>query len=100
MACIRRSPAFVGETLRVVRVSRRIFRRFSSPETVWLRADCVTPKRAAARVKLPSLATVTKARRSFKLCRGIGACLSQLISWAYNFNKLSLDYQALRIPRE
>jgi len=67
MACSRRSPAAVGETLRVVRVSSRICSRASRPLIAWLSADCVTPSRAAARVKLPSRAIVTKERRSLRL---------------------------------
>ncbi len=39
----RRSPASVGATLRVVRVSSRSPSRASSPRTVWLSADCETP---------------------------------------------------------
>ncbi|CCJ94731.1 hypothetical protein BN130_2799 [Cronobacter malonaticus 507] len=57
----------MSEMLRVVRVSRRSFSRFSSPAIAWLSADCVTPSCAAARVKLPSRATVTKENRSFRL---------------------------------
>ena len=67
MAFSSRSPAAVGETLRVVRVSRRISSRASRPLTAWLSADWVTPSNAAARVKLPSRATVTKDRRSLRL---------------------------------
>ena len=61
------SPAAVGETLRVVRVSKRICRRASRPLIDWLNADCVTPSWAAARVKVPSRATATKDRRSLRL---------------------------------
>ena len=50
----RRSPASVGATLRVVRVSSRRPSRSSSPRMVWLSADCETPSFAAARVKLRS----------------------------------------------
>ena len=64
MASNSRSPAGVGETLRVVRVSKRMPRRSSKPRMVWLSADWETPIWAAARVKLPSLATVRKAIRS------------------------------------
>ncbi|MFT3760990.1 MAG: hypothetical protein QM748_19590 [Thauera sp.] len=67
MACNSRSPAAVGETLRVVRVSRRISSLASRPLMAWLKADCVTPSSAAARVKLPSRATVTNDRRSLRL---------------------------------
>ena len=38
-----RSPASVGETLRVVRVRRRTPSRASRPRMVWLSADCETP---------------------------------------------------------
>ena len=51
----RRSPASVGATLRVVRVSSRSPSRSSSPRMVWLSADCDTPSCAAALVKLRSL---------------------------------------------
>ena len=71
MALASRSPATVGATLRVVRVSRRICRRSSSPRTAWLSADWVTPNVAAARVKLPSRVTVPKARRSLRLRRAM-----------------------------
>ena len=60
----RRSPASVGETLRVVRVSSRTPSRASSSRIVWLSADCETPSLAAALVKLRSRATAMKARRS------------------------------------
>ena len=70
--CINRSPAGVGDTLRVVRVSRRICSLSSSPRIAWLNADCVTPSTAAARVKLPSRPTVTNARRSSKFRRATG----------------------------
>ena len=43
-----RSPASVGATLRVVRVSRRRPSRSSKPRIVWLSADCETPSLAAA----------------------------------------------------
>ena len=52
-----RSPASVGATLRVVRVSSRRPSRASSALMVWLSADCETPSLAAARVKLRSFAT-------------------------------------------
>ena len=65
----RRSPASVVETLRVVRFSSLSASRASSARTVWLRADCETPCRAAARVKLPSRTTAANAARSSK--RGI-----------------------------
>ncbi|MNL58222.1 hypothetical protein D3C87_1818420 [compost metagenome] len=67
MALSKRSPAAVGDTLRVVRVSSRISSRASRPLMAWLSADCVTPSSEAARVKLPSRATVTKYRRSLRL---------------------------------
>ena len=66
-----RSPASVGDTLRVVRVSSRTPSRASSPRMVWLSADCETPSFAAALVKLRSRATATKARRSSRLPRCI-----------------------------
>ena len=67
----RRSPAAVGETRRVVRVSRRRPNLSSSARTVWLSADCETPSFTAARVKLSSRATVTNATRSLKFSCGI-----------------------------
>ncbi len=69
----RRVPASVAETLRVVRVSRRTPRRASSAVMAWLRAERDMPSCAAARVKLRSCATATKARRSFRFSAGIGA---------------------------
>jgi hypothetical protein len=59
----------VGETLRVVRVSRRTPRRSSSPRMMWLSADCVMPSLAAARVKLRSRATARKTRMSLMFSR-------------------------------
>ena len=67
--CISRSPASVGVTLRVVRVSSRRPSRSSSARIVWLNAEGETPIFAAARVKLRSRATATKAARSFVLAR-------------------------------
>src|SRR5208282_490670 len=49
---------------RVVRASSCNPSRFSSPRMEWLKADCETPKRAAARVKLRSSATIAKADSS------------------------------------
>ena len=51
------SPASVVDTLRVVRVSSRTPTRASRSRMVWLSADCDTPSRVAARVKLRSRAT-------------------------------------------
>lgn len=65
MDCSSRSPASVGETLRVVRVSSRMPSRVSSARTVWLSAEGDTPSCAAAQVKLRSRATARKARRSW-----------------------------------
>jgi hypothetical protein len=62
----RRSPASVGATLRVVRISSRRPSRASRPRMVWLSAGCDTPSWAAARVKLRSRAT---ARNAAKSCR-------------------------------
>jgi hypothetical protein len=53
-----RSPASVGVTLRVVRLSSRSPNFSSSLRTEWLRADCEIPTFVAARVKLCSSATV------------------------------------------
>ena len=61
------SPAWVGTTLRVVRVKRRTSNRASSLRMAWLSADCDTPSCAAARVKLRSRATTIKESRSLKL---------------------------------
>ena len=47
-----RSPASVGDTRRVVRWKSGMSMRSSSARMVWLRADCDTPSRLAARVKL------------------------------------------------
>ncbi|MCY1242380.1 hypothetical protein D9M72_553380 [compost metagenome] len=71
-----RSPASVGETLRVVRVSRRTPSRASSARMVWLSADCETPSWAAALVKLRSRATAAKAIRSLMFSRSIHESLS------------------------
>jgi hypothetical protein len=71
-----RSPASVGETLRVVRIRSRTPSRASSPRIVWLSADCETPSFAAAFVKLRSLATARKTRRSLMPWRGIHESLS------------------------
>ena len=65
------SPACVGATRRVVRVSRRTPSRVSSRRTVWLSADWEVPSLAAARVKLCSSATVAKAFRSASSSRCI-----------------------------
>jgi hypothetical protein len=62
--CIRRSPASVGATLRIVRVNRRTPNRASRSRMVWLSEDCDMPSLAAARVKLRSRATAMKASRS------------------------------------
>jgi hypothetical protein len=59
-----RSPASVGATLRVVRVSRRRPSRSSKARIVWLSAEGETPVSAAARVKLRSRATARKPGRS------------------------------------
>ncbi|MNN69571.1 hypothetical protein D3C81_1853650 [compost metagenome] len=64
MERISRSPASVGETLRVVRASSRMPRRSSSNRIEWLSAEAVTPRRTAALVKLCSCATARKAWRS------------------------------------
>src|SRR6266516_459886 len=61
MLCSRRSPASVGETLRVVRVNNRTPKRLSSCLMVWLSADCETPSFAAALVKLRSCPTAMNA---------------------------------------
>ena len=55
------SPASVGATLRVVRASSRTPTCSSSPRIAWLSADCVTPSRFAAFVKLFSSATARNA---------------------------------------
>ena len=68
---IRRSPAAVGDTLRLVRVSRRSPRRVSRAGILCLSADCETPIGLAAPVKLRSRATATKANRSLKSSLGI-----------------------------
>ena len=67
----------VSATLRVVRVSSRIPSDSSKPRTVWLSADCETPSRAAARVKLPSRTTARNAAMSSSPVRAIQKlCLS------------------------
>ncbi|MNY69812.1 hypothetical protein D3C86_2078100 [compost metagenome] len=64
-----RLPASVGVTLRVVRVNKRTPMRSSSLRIVRLSEDCDMPRCAAARVKLRSLATATKATRSLMFSR-------------------------------
>ena len=56
----KRSPASVGDTLRVVRASNRTPRCFSRLRMVRLTAGCDMPSFAAARVKLRSCATTVK----------------------------------------
>jgi len=55
------SPSAVVDTLRVVRMSRRTPSRASSIDIERLKAERDRPSRAAARVKLRSVATTTKA---------------------------------------
>ena len=57
-------PAAVGDTERVVRARSCRPSRLSSPRMLWLSADCETPRRTAARVKLLSSATIAKAASS------------------------------------
>jgi hypothetical protein len=66
-----RSPASVGATLLVVRVSSRTPSLASSLRIVWLSEDWEVPSFAAARVKLCSSATVRKALRSTSSSRRI-----------------------------
>lgn len=54
---IQQSPSAVGETLRVIRVSRRTPSRVSRARIEWLRPDWDIPSSAAALVKLRSRAT-------------------------------------------
>ena len=61
MDCISRSPAWVGETLRVERFKIGCQGALPSPRMVWLRADWETPSWAAALVKLRWRATARKA---------------------------------------
>ena len=65
------SPASVVDTLRVVRVSSRTPTRASRSRMVWLSADCDTPSRVAARVKLRSRATARNTSRSFRFSRAM-----------------------------
>jgi hypothetical protein len=67
----RRSPASVGATLSVVRARSLSPSAAMSPRMMRLSADCETPSREAARVKLRSRATARKARRSSRSVRGI-----------------------------
>src|SRR5215213_11077576 len=64
--CRKRSPASVGATLRVVRVSSLRPMRSSRRLMVWLSVDCAIPSFAAALVKLRSLATTRNHNRSLK----------------------------------
>ena len=64
--CRSRSPASVGATFRVVRVSSRRPMRSSRRLIVWLSVDCAMPSFAAAFVKLRSLATTRNHSKSLK----------------------------------
>lgn len=77
-ACSNRSPASVGATERVVRVSSRRPSRASSCLIAWLSVGCEVPSRAAARVKLRSSATARNHSISVRSRRCIGS--SQLIN--------------------
>lgn len=72
----RRSPASVGATLRVVRMSSRIPIRASSRLMVWLRVDWAIPSFAAALVKLRSSATARNHRRSLNCSLAIERLLA------------------------
>ncbi|OTP78321.1 Aldo-keto reductase [Caballeronia sordidicola] len=61
---MRRSPASVGATLRVVRFSRRSPSLASRRRTAMLRLDADTPLMRAASRKPPARATDTNAARS------------------------------------
>ncbi len=58
------SPAAVSRTLRLVRWKSRAPNSFSSRAIWWLRADCTTWQRSAARVKPPVSATAT----TYRIC--------------------------------
>ena len=73
-----RSPASVALTFRVVRASNRKPRRSSSTFIAWLKAEGDIPSFDAARVKLISSATTTKAAKSFSSSRFITAYVSQV----------------------
>ena len=73
-----RSPACVGVTLRVVRFSSLTPNRSSRVWTIWLRVGWLIASRAAARVKLRSLATARKARRSLASARSIYRLLQSI----------------------
>ena len=77
---IRRSPASVGATLRVVRDNSLSPRRASRALTLWLKADGVTPTLDAALEKLFSRATARKATISLKSVIGIREIYSQVHS--------------------
>lgn len=74
-----RAPASVTETLRVVRVSSRTPSRASSASIEWLSAERETPICAAARVKLRSRATTTKACRSLRF----SVVTDELVNWIH-----------------
>jgi len=79
--CARRcSPASVGATLLVVRESSRTPTRSSSPRMAWLIAEGDTPNRLAARVKLRSSATTTKADNALRSFSGICEFYSQTLA--------------------
>jgi hypothetical protein len=72
MALSSRAPASVVDTLRVVRVRRRMPSRASRASIAWLNPERDKPSCAAAFVKLRSRATTTNACRSFRFCLAIG----------------------------
>jgi hypothetical protein len=72
----RCSPAWVGDTLRVVRCSSRTPRSFSSARIAWLNAERDTPISPAARAKLRLAATNWKALRS----ASVGGFIDEILS--------------------
>lgn len=74
-----RSPASVGVTLRVVRLSRRTPIRASSRRTAVLRAEGDTPRATAAPRKPRARATAMKASRSERLAPVIVQNIAQAL---------------------
>src|SRR5580658_11017039 len=84
-----RSPASVGATLRVVRLSRRTPRLRSSVRITWLSDEADRPSSSAAFLKLRWAETAAKAFRSLS----VGAAIIGIFSAAHaNSNGLSHDW--------
>ena len=89
----RRWPASVRRTLRVVRVTRATPAARSSSATRWLMAALLTPRRAAAEVKLPCCSSTTSQCRwlhkASALASGFSFAMQRLFSKMNNQFKRS-----------